>query len=182
MAYRDFQEFLNRLEREGELKRIEEPIDPYLEITEVADRVMKMPGGGPALLFTRPKGCSVPVAINVFGSRKRISMALGVGDIEEIADEISVLLKPEAPTGFLNAAKEMLPRLKTLMKMPPRHDHGDGRCQEVVQLGGDVDLDSLPIMHCWPQDGGRYITPAVGVYQRSQYGQAQCRDVPHSGF
>ncbi len=83
MAYNDFQAFLDRLEREGELKRIDEPIDPYLEITEVADRVMKMPGGGPALLFTKPKGSTVPVAINVFGSRKRISMALGVADIEQ---------------------------------------------------------------------------------------------------
>jgi len=158
MAYGDFQAFLERLENEGELKRIDEPIDPYLEITEVADRVMKMPGGGPALLFTKPIGCTVPVAINVFGSRKRISMALGVTDIEQIAGEIASLLKPDAPEGLVRAARELLPKLGILMKMPPRHDHGDGKCQEVVRLDNDIDLGQLPILHCWPQDGGRYIT------------------------
>jgi 4-hydroxy-3-polyprenylbenzoate decarboxylase len=158
MAYCDFQAFLDHLEREGELKRINVPIDPYLEITEVADRVMKMPGGGPALLFTKPTGSTIPVAINVFGSRKRISMALGVPDIEQIADEIAALLKPEAPEGMLRAARELLPKLGVLMKMPPRHDHGSGKCQEVTLLGNVVDLGKLPILHCWPQDGGRYIT------------------------
>lgn len=158
MAYGDFQEFLDHLEREGELKRIEEPVDPYLEITEIADRVMKMPGGGPALLFMHPKGSRVPVAINVFGSRKRMSMALGVSDIEEIATEIEQLLKPEAPSGMMRAARELLPKLGVLMKMPPRHDRGNGRCQEVILLGEDIDLGRLPILHCWPQDGGPYIT------------------------
>ena len=108
MAYTDFQDFLAKLEREGELKRIKACVDPYLEITEVADRVMKMPGGGPALLFENPKGSTVPLAINVFGSRKRMSMALGVNDIEDIACEIAELLKPEVPTGLLNAARELL--------------------------------------------------------------------------
>ena len=88
MAYTDFQDFLHRLEREGELKRIDVPVDPYLEITEVSDRVMKMPDGGPALLFENPTGKNFPLAINVFGSRKRMSMALGVADMEDIACEI----------------------------------------------------------------------------------------------
>jgi 4-hydroxy-3-polyprenylbenzoate decarboxylase len=159
MAYSDFQEFLARLERDGELKRISAPVDPYLEITEVADRVMKMPDGGPALLFENPRGSDIPLAINVFGSRRRMSMALGVADIEEIACEISDMLKPEVPGGgLLNAARELLPKLGVLAKMPPRHDRGDGRCQEVVHTGDEVDLDRLPILHCWPQDGGRYIT------------------------
>jgi 4-hydroxy-3-polyprenylbenzoate decarboxylase len=159
MAYSDFQDFLSRLDREGELKRIRAPIDPHLEITEVADRVMKMDGGGPALLFENPKGSSIPVAINVFGSRKRMSMALGAADLEDIACEITELLKPEIGTrGLIGAARELLPKLGVLSKMPPRHSRGDARCQEVVMLGDDVDLDVLPILHCWPQDGGRYIT------------------------
>ena len=158
MAYTDFQDFLARLEREGELKRIAAPIDPYLEITEVSDRVMKMPGGGPALLFEHPTGKNIPLAINVFGSYKRMSMALGVDDMEEIACEIADLLKPEVPRGMLNAARELLPKLAVLAKMPPRHEKGDGRCQEVVLLGDDIDLDKFPILHCWPDDGGRYIT------------------------
>lgn len=158
MAYSDFQDFIARLEREGELRRIVTPVDPYLEITEVADRVMKMPNGGPALLFEHPTGKSVPLAINCFGSRRRMSMALGVADIEEIACEITDMLKPEVPSGVFSAAKELLPKVGVLAKMPPRHDRGDGRCQEVVMIGDDVDLDKLPILHCWPQDGGRYIT------------------------
>ena len=159
MAYSDFQDFLARLEREGELKRISAQVDPHLEITEIADRVMKMPDGGPALLFEHPKGSNIPLAINVFGSRKRMSMALGVPDIEDIACEITALLKPEVPSGgFIGAARELLPKLGVLAKMPPRHDRGSGRCQEVVTTGDAVDLNSLPILHCWPQDGGRYIT------------------------
>src|SRR5262245_2019618 len=135
MAYNDFQDFLARLEQEGELKRIRVPVDPYLEITEVADRIMKSPNGGPALLFEKPTGKNIPLAINVFGSRKRINLALGVLDIEEIACEIEALLKPEVPTGLLNAARTMLPKLGVLAKMPPRHDKGDGRCQEIVLTG-----------------------------------------------
>jgi 4-hydroxy-3-polyprenylbenzoate decarboxylase len=158
LAYADFQDFLARLEREGELKRIAHPIDPYLEVTEVADRVMKLPDGGPALLFEQPKGRSIPLAINVFGSRRRMSMALGVNDLQEIACEIESLLKPEVPQGLFNAARDLLPKLGVLAKIPPRHEKGDGRCQEVVLTGDEVDLDRLPILHCWPQDGGRYIT------------------------
>ena len=159
MAYTDFQDFLNRLEREGELKRIRVPVDPHLEITEVSDRVMKMPDGGPALLFEKPTGKNFPLAINAFGSRRRMNMALGVADMEDIACEIEDLLKPEVPAGgLLGAAKEFLPKIQTLLKIPPRHDKGSGRCQEIIMQGEDVDLDKLPILHCWPDDGGRYIT------------------------
>ena len=109
MAYNDFQDFLARLEREGELKRISAPVDPYLEITEVADRVMKMPDGGPAILFENPKGSKIPLAINVFGSRKRMSMALGALDIDDIACEIADLLKPEMPQGGVIKAARSWP-------------------------------------------------------------------------
>ncbi len=158
MAYRDFQDFIAQLEQAGELRRITAPVDPYLEITEIADRVMKMPDGGPALLFENPRGSRIPLIINAFGSRRRMSMALGVQDFEEIACEIEALLKPEVPGGMLRAAREFLPKLAVLAKMPPRHDSGKGRCQEVVLTGDDIDLGLFPILHCWPQDGGRYIT------------------------
>src|SRR5438128_8212883 len=102
MAYDSFQEFIRRLEREGELVRIAEPVSPELEITEVADRVMKSPGGGKALLFEKPVGHDIPVAINCFGSRKRMSMALGVDDFEEFAAEIEELVKPDVPAGFMD--------------------------------------------------------------------------------
>ena len=158
MAYQDFQDFIAHLERAGELRRIRTAVDPYLEITEIADRVMKMPDGGPALLFENPRGSKVPLIINAFGSRKRMSMALGVVDFESIGCEIEGLLKPEVPSGLVAAAREFLPKLAVLAKMPPRHDSGAGRCQEVVLTGDAIDLGILPILHCWPQDGGRYIT------------------------
>src|SRR5882757_8598574 len=105
MAYDSFQDFLTRLEREGELRRLAEPISPYLEITEVADRVMKSPDGGKALLFERPTGYDVPVAINTMGSRRRMSLALGVSDYEEIACEIADLIKPDVPVGLVKKLK-----------------------------------------------------------------------------
>ena len=148
MAYSDFQDFIARLEREGELRRIKTSVDPHLEITEVADRIMKLPDGGPALLFENPTGKSIPLAINCFGSRKRMSMALGVDDMEEIACEIADMLKPEVPSGIFSAAKELLPKIAVLAKMPPKHDRGPGRCQEVVMTGDDVDLDKLPRACC----------------------------------
>lgn len=155
MAYRDFQHFLEVLEKQGELRRISYPLDPVLEITEVADRVMK--SGGPALLIEKPKGYDIPVAINTFGSRRRMSMALGVKDIEEIACEIENLLKPEIPERFIEKIG-MLPKLLRLADMPPKKRSGDGLCQQVVLTGDAVDIEQLPHLKCWPEDGGRYIT------------------------
>jgi 4-hydroxy-3-polyprenylbenzoate decarboxylase len=163
MAYDSFQDFLHRLEQENELKHIRESVSPYLEITEVADRVMKSPGGGKALIFDNPTGYNTPVAINAFGSRKRMSMALGVGDYEEIAAEIADLIKPEVPAGFVEKLK-MLPKLGRLASLPPKTVNS-GICQEVVQTGEDVDVTQLPVLHCWPQDGGPFITlPLVFTY------------------
>src|SRR5687768_3828394 len=163
MAYASFQDFLTRLEREDELRRVREPVSPYLEITEVADRMMKSRDGGKALLFERPTGHDIPVAINSFGSRKRMSMALGVEDFEEIAAEIEDLLKPEVPAGFVDKLK-MLPKLGRMATMPPK-TVGSGICQEVVLKGDQVDLTKLPVLHCWPQDGGPFITlPLVFTY------------------
>src|SRR5436309_8612515 len=98
MAYRDFQHFLEVLESKGELRRIVEPVDPYLEITEIADRVMK--AGGPALLFEAPRGHDVPLLINAFGSYRRMSRALGVDDLEVHAQRLQELLRPELPRGW----------------------------------------------------------------------------------
>jgi 4-hydroxy-3-polyprenylbenzoate decarboxylase len=165
MAYRDFQEFLLRLEQEGELKRIRYPLDPYLEITEVADRVMK--SGGPGLLIERPKGYDIAVAINTMGSKRRMSLALGVEDYEAIAQEIDALTKPELPQmgggllGKLRALPEVMPQLGRLLQVArsvPPTTVKEGISQEVVKTGDQIDLFEFPILHCWPQDGGRYIT------------------------
>jgi 4-hydroxy-3-polyprenylbenzoate decarboxylase len=154
MPYPDFQQFLDRLEREGELKRIAQPLDPRFEITEVADRVMK--AGGPALLVEYPTGFDIPVAINTMGSKRRMSLALGVGDYEVFAGEIRELLQPEVPTGLVDKLK-MLPKLAQLGSLGPKAVK-EGICQEVVHEGEAVDLGRLPIMTCWPEDGGPYVT------------------------
>jgi 4-hydroxy-3-polyprenylbenzoate decarboxylase len=166
MAYDNFQDFLARLEREGELKRIAEPLSPYLEITEVADRQMKAPDGGKGLLIENPVGSSYPVAINTMGSRKRMSMALGVGDYEEIAEELADLIKPDPPTNF-RAKLAMLPKLGRIAKSTPK-TVSNGICQEVVLTDDDIDLTKLPVLHCWPQDAGPFITlPLVYTYDPS---------------
>jgi 4-hydroxy-3-polyprenylbenzoate decarboxylase len=158
MAYSGFQEFLHRLEQAGELKRIGEPIDPVLEITEVADRVVK--AEGPALLFENPKGSRFPVAINAFASRRRMSMALSVDDLEDIACEIEKLvqLPGNVPKGLL-AKAALLPDLLPILKnTAPRVVSGPAPCQEVVKMGEEARLSELPILKCWPLDGGRFIT------------------------
>jgi 4-hydroxy-3-polyprenylbenzoate decarboxylase len=154
--YSDFQAFLRALEAARELKRIAHPLSPRLEITEVADRCMKMPGGGPALLVEHPTGFDVPVAINTMGSKKRMAMALGVSDVEEIADEIESILKPEMP-GSLWEKLQMLPKLARFAKAAPK-TVTSGICQEVVRTRGEVDLSKLPILTCWPEDAGPFIT------------------------
>lgn len=154
--YNDFQHFLQSLESTGELKRIKAPLSPMLEITEVADRCMKMPGGGPGLLIERPTGYDIPVAINTFGSRKRMSMALGVNDVEEIASEITGLLQPEIPGSIIEKIKKLL-ELGKFAKSAPK-EVSSGICQEVVLKGSEVDLEKLPVLTCWPEDGGPFIT------------------------
>ncbi len=156
MPYDSFQDFLRRLERENELLHVAEPVSPVLEITEIADRVMKSPCGGKALVFDHPTGHDIPVAINSFGSRKRMSMALGVEDFEDIACEIEDLIKPEVPAGFVDKLK-MLPKLGRLASASPK-TVASGICQEVVLTDDEVDLTKLPVLHCWPQDGGPFIT------------------------
>jgi 4-hydroxy-3-polyprenylbenzoate decarboxylase len=163
MAYACFQTFLRRLENAGELRRIGEIVSPRLEITEVADRVMKRAAGGPALLFERPGDFRTPVAINVFGSRRRMSWALGVEDYEEVAEEIAALLKPDPPASLGDKLRFLGP-LRRLAASPPKRV-ASGICREVVMEGDEADLTSLPILHCWPDDGGAFITlPMVFTY------------------
>lgn len=187
MAYSGFQEFLQRLERAGELKRITKPVDPVLEITEIADRLVK--AEGPALLFENPIGSSIPLAINAFATRKRMSMALGVDDLEEVACEIEKLVKlpGDMPPGFLGKAA-LLPGLAQIGRnTAPKVIGGNAPCQEVVKLGNDARLSEFPILQCWPLDGGRFITLPlvftreaktgkrnVGMYRMQVYDDRTC--------
>ena len=151
--YKDLQEFVQNLDKLRQLKRIHAPVSPNLEITEVADRVMK--AGGPALLFEKPAGYDIPVLINAMGSKERMAMALGVKDVQEIADEITDLLKMEIPSSTMGKLF-MLPKFGRLAACAPKTVKS-AVCQEVVKKD-DASLDELPILHCWPGDGGRFIT------------------------
>src|SRR3954451_8046062 len=150
----DLNSFLRSLASEHELALVGEPVDPELEIAALADRVSKSPGGGPALLFERPTGFDIPVAVNLFGSMTRICMALGVRSLDDLAREIEDLTTPKIPGGMLDALK-MLPMVNRLRDLMPRTVK-DAPCQEVVRRDGT--LDELPVLKCWPDDGGRYIT------------------------
>ena len=171
MAYRDLREFVKRLEKEGELKRIRAEVDPVLEITEITDRVSR--GGRPsaghggqagmpappenvALLFEKPKGSRYPVLINAFGSLRRMELAFEVDALEEIAARIRGFLDMQSPQGFFDKLK-MLPKLAELGSFFPKTVK-TGPCKEVIQHGKEVDLLEFPILKCWPQDGGRFIT------------------------
>ena len=154
MAYESLAAFLEDLDAKGELRRIRAQVDPVLEISEIADRVSK--AHGPALLFENVKGSRFPLAINVLGSERRMAMALGVQDLEEVAGRIAALVKPEVPDSFL-AKMKMVPTLARLASLPPR-TVSSGPCQEVVRTGDQIDLTELPILQCWPEDAGKFIT------------------------
>ncbi|MCC6442078.1 MAG: menaquinone biosynthesis decarboxylase [Armatimonadetes bacterium] len=153
MAYRDLSEFVELLRQKGQIKVIAEPVDPYLEMTEIADRVVKK--GGPALLFTDVKGHTWPVLMNMYGSAERMAWALEADSLDAIAEEIAGLLEPKIPVSFMDKLK-LLPKLKMLSELTPRVVK-DGICQEVVETE-TASLDKIPIITCWPQDGGPYIT------------------------
>ena len=160
MAYNDLREWIAALERAGELKRIKTEVDPILEIAEITDRVSKGKDsqgnrGGPALLFENPKGHDIPVLINQFGSERRMRMALEVDSLDEVADRIRQFMDVKSPQGFLDKVK-MLPILAEMGKFFPK-TVSSGPCKENIRKDR-IDLNHLPILKCWPQDAGRFIT------------------------
>jgi len=167
MAYRSFRLFLETLEQAGELTRVSDPVDTDLLISEWADREMKSPGGGRALLFEQPvvdgQVSKFPVAINTMGSRERIAMALGRESIDEIAQEIQLILKAKPPTD-LREGFALLKQGIHLLHARPKQVR-DAPCQEIIHKiesdagrADDFSLRHLPILKCWPKDGGRFIT------------------------
>ncbi|MDA1193400.1 MAG: menaquinone biosynthesis decarboxylase [Candidatus Poribacteria bacterium] len=154
MALRNLQEFVAELERLGELKRITARVSPYLEISEITDRTTK--AGGPALLFENVEGSDVPLLINAYGSERRMTLALGVESFAEIADEISEMIHLSPPQGLIEKMR-IAGMLAKIAKFPPKRVRS-GACQEVVLTGDDIDLYKFPIITCWPDDGGPYVT------------------------
>jgi 4-hydroxy-3-polyprenylbenzoate decarboxylase len=154
MAWDGMSAFVRALEERGELTRVRRRVDPYLEVAALADRVMK--AGGPALLFEDVGGSRFPLLINTFGSRRRMSLALGVEDLEEHARAIAGLVHARAPSNARELAQLAL-KLPDLAHIPPR-PASVAPCQQVVAVGPDVDLDALPILTSWPRDGGPFVT------------------------
>ena len=166
MGYRHLQEFIARLEQAGELVRLKEPVSPFLTITEITDRVCKR--GGPALLFENVPGYEMPVLMNAFGSMARMSLALEVDSLDAIAAEILSFLEAEADT--LMKKLQLLPKLARLGRMFPK-TVSRAPCQEVVYTGEQVDLAEIPVLTCWPQDGGPFITLPVVITHHPESGR-----------
>ncbi len=166
MPYRNMREFIDGLEAAGELKRIAAPVDARLDMTEIADRVSK--AHGPALLFENVRGSDYPLLINAFGSYRRMRMALNCGDYNEIAARIESLMKMQPPGPGIIDKIRMLFTLKDLAHILPR-EVKKAPCQERVFTGDDL-LDRLPIMQCWPADGGPFITLPVVITKDPETG------------
>ena len=155
-CYKNLKEFIEGLDKAGELIRIKQEVNPELEITEITDRVSKMSGGGKALLFENVRGSRMPVLINAFGSNKRMAMAMGDASVDDAAARIGELLSIKGVPKDFKGKVKLLGNLFGLSHIPPKLvDHGS--CQEIV-LKDNFKLSDLPILKCWPKDGGRFIT------------------------
>jgi 4-hydroxy-3-polyprenylbenzoate decarboxylase len=162
LKYRDLRDFLAQLEQQGELRRVGVEVSPRLEMTEICDRVLK--AGGPAILFEKPTGHTIPVLGNLFGTPRRVALGMGEETVEalrEIGKLLAYLKEPEAPQG-LKDAWDKLPVLKKVLDMAPK-ERASAPCQEIVWEGSDVDLARLPIQTCWPGDAGPLITWGLTV-------------------
>jgi len=162
MRYHDLRDFIAQLEKQGELKRISLEISPHLEMTEICDRVLKQ--GGPAILFEKPTGHTIPVLGNLFGTPKRVAMGMGeesVDALREVGKLLAYLKEPDPPRG-LKDAWDKLPVLRKVLDMAPK-ELRSAPCQEIVWEGDQVDLGRLPIQTCWPGDAGPLITWGLTV-------------------
>ncbi|MGZ8916131.1 MAG: 4-hydroxy-3-polyprenylbenzoate decarboxylase, partial [Methylobacter sp.] len=157
MIYKDLRDFIKQLEKQGELKRINVEVDPYLEMTEICDRTLKQ--GGPALLFENPKGANIPVLANLFGTPRRVAMGMGADSVTElrgIGELLAYLKEPEPPKGMKDAW-EKFPVFKQVLNMAPKIISSPP-CQELVRQGDEIDLGDYPIQTCWPEDAAPLIT------------------------
>ncbi len=162
MIYHDLRDFIAQLEKMGELKRIAVEVDPRLEMTEIADRVLR--AGGPALLFEHPVGHAMPVLANLFGTVNRVALGMGEDDpsrLREVGKLLAYLKEPEPPKG-LRDAWDKWPVLKQVLNMAPK-EMKNAPCQEIVWEGTEVDVSRLPIQHCWPGDVAPLITWGLTV-------------------
>jgi 4-hydroxy-3-polyprenylbenzoate decarboxylase len=181
VTFRNLGEFLSRLEGSGDLVRVTRPVSRDLEITEITQRTLR--ADGPALLFEHVKGATMPVVTNLLGSPRRIALALDAPNLDAVAQRVERLVHLKPPAGVLGAVRDLsgtIETLSTLRSLAPKRVRS-GPCQEVVEP--DVNLDRIPILRCWPKDGGRTVTfpvvitcdpetkePHTGIYRLQQYG------------
>jgi 4-hydroxy-3-polyprenylbenzoate decarboxylase len=195
MKYTDLRDFIQKLESSGELKRINHPVDPYLEITEICDRTLKM--GGPALLFENVRGSNVPVLANLFGTPRRVALGMGEEAVEclrNIGELLAFLKEPEPPKGMKDAWEKM-PVFKQVLNMAPKLVK-KAPCQQVILEKTEVDLSSIPVQTCWPGDAAPLITwglvitrgpekdrQNLGIYRQQVIGKNRVimRWLPHRG-
>jgi 4-hydroxy-3-polyprenylbenzoate decarboxylase len=185
VAYRDLRDFLHKLESLGELKRVGVEVSPHLEITEVCDRALR--AGGPALLFERPTGHSIPLLANLFGTTRRVALAMGAaegedprGALRNIGTLLAFLKEPEPPKGFRDLLERWVPIGKQVMNMSAK-EVSSPACREVVWEGADVDFARLPVQTCWPGDAGPLITWGL-VVTRGPQGLPQSRSRQNLGI
>ena len=170
MPFEDLREFIRALEKNNQLKRIKTEVDAELEISEITNRASK--SEGPALLFENVRGYSIPVLTNSFGSPERMKLALGIRDYDEITSRITDLIDVKSPQGLLDKIK-MVPRLNEIGRMFPKIVH-DGPCKEKVLKEGKFSLLDFPIIKCWPEDGGRFITLPMVFTKNPETGRRNC--------
>ena len=157
MQYKDLRDFIDKLEKLGELKRVSVEVDPYLEVTEICDRTLK--AGGPALLFEKVKGSDMPLLGNLFGTPRRVALGMGEETVEalrEVGKLLAQLKQPDPPKGMKDAW-EKLPIFRKVLDMAPKKIRG-APCQKIVREGDDVDVGRIPVQTCWPGDAGPLIT------------------------
>ena len=195
MKYGDLRDFIRDLEASGELRRIRAPVDPVLEVTEICQRTLR--AGGPALLFENPRGSSIPLLGNLFGTTQRVARAIGrasVAELREVGRMLAFLREPQLPRG-LKEMFDKLPEWRQVLHVPPRVINS-APCRDHVYEGPDVDLSRLPIQHCWPEDAGRLITfglvitkgpykerQNIGIYRQQviAHNKVIMRWLPHRG-
>ena len=171
MAYKDLRDFINKLDENKMIKYIDAEVDAELEITEITDRISK--ANGPALLFQNVKNSKYPVLINTFGSYDRLNLALQVNNLDDIAEKISDFMEMSHYIGLINKVKSVPKLAKLALIFPRKVDKA--ACQEIIEE--DPDLSTLPILKCWPEDGGKFITlplvitrdPETGMQNMGMY-------------
>ncbi len=169
--YKNLREFLDDLEKKGEVRRIRHEVSPYLEISRYTDGESKSPGGGKALFFERVKGSAFPVCTNIFGSEQRICMALGVKDLDELGAGIRKYIEFHPP-GNLKEIIRTIPMALELTRFFPRTFRGKTPpCQEVILRGEEVNLAALPVLHCWPKDAGPFVTLPLVITRSLETGK-----------